>query len=77
MIPTEVKETRGRKPLTPDKKRGQACYTLPPHQVAKVAQISADIDIPASRFVEFAIDVALASAGDPAYLSSVKAAAKK
>ena len=77
MQPTEVRETRGRKSLAPHQKRGQASFTLPSTQVKEVFRLSEELEVPASRFVEFAIGVALQSATDPAYRQAVKEAAKK
>lgn len=73
-----IRETRGRKPLAPGTQRKRACYTLPTEMVKRVQRISdKECDVPASRFVEFAIDVALRSVDDPEYIKAVKEAAKK
>ena len=74
---TTIRETRGRKPLAPGKKRERACYTLPTEMVKRVQRISNKCDVAASRFAEFAIQVALRSVDDPEYIKAVKVAAKK
>lgn len=75
---TIIRETHGRKRLAPGKKRERACYTLPTEMVKRVQRISAkECDVAASRFVEFAIQVALRSVDDPEYINAVKEAAKK
>lgn len=77
-LSTTLRETRGRKPLEPGKRRERACYTLPTEMVRQVQRIAGKTcDVPASRFVEFAIDVALRSVDDPDYIKAVKEAAKK
>ena len=73
----DIPETRGRKPIAPGKKREPACYTLPPRKKAAVERSAKKIGVPASRFIEFAVDVALASCDDPEYRAAVLAASKK
>ena len=75
--PTIIRETRGRKRLAPGKKRERACHTLPTEMIKRVQRIAKECDVAASRFVEFAIGVALRSVDDPEYIKAVKEAAKK
>ena len=77
MTPPDIPETRGRKPIAPEKKREPACYTLPPKKKSAVETTATSIGVPASRFIEFAVDVALRSSTDPKYRAAVLAAAKK
>ena len=77
MTPTQPPETRGRKPIAPEKRREPACYTLPPKKKAAVERSAKKIGVPASRFIEVAVDVALASCDDPEYRAAVLAASKK
>ena len=72
----EIRETRGRKRLAPDKKRERVCYTLPTELVANVQLFSARCEVPASRFVEFAIETAMNSIDD-LDVRAVKEAAKR
>ena len=70
-------ETRGRKPVAPEKKREPACYTLPPEKKAAVERSAEKIGVSASRFIEVAVDVALATCDDPEYRAAVLATSKK
>ena len=45
--------------------------------IKRVQRIAKECDVAASRFVEFAIEVALRSVDDPEYIKAVKEAAKK
>lgn len=73
----DIPESRGRKAIAPEKKREPACYTLPSRKKSAVEAAAAKIGVPASRFIEFAVDVALNSSSDPKYRAAVLAAAKK
>ena len=64
---------RGRKRLPKTLHRKSTSFTLPPAQIEAIFNQSEGIGVPASRFIEFAVKVALDSCDDPKYRAAVLA----
>lgn len=64
---------RGRKRLPKALHRKSTSFTLPPAQIEAIFKRSDTIGLPASRFVEYAVNVALDSCDDPKYRAAVLA----